>query len=91
MSATKPKPHESPEERAAELRRQLDYHGYRYYVLDDPAIGDDEYDKLLDELRAIEAEHPELITPDSPTQRAAPMRIIERRIGAFFHVRDAAL
>ena len=69
MSATKPKPHESPEERAAELRRQLDYHGYRYYVLDDPAIGDDEYDKLLDELRAIEAEHPELITPDSPTRR----------------------
>jgi DNA ligase (NAD+) len=69
MSATKPKPHESPEDRAAELRRQLDYHGYRYYVLDDPEIGDDEYDQLLDELRAIEAEHPELITPDSPTQR----------------------
>lgn len=69
MSATKPKPHGSPEERVAELRRALDYHGYRYYVLDDPEIGDDEYDKLLDELRAIEAEHPELITPDSPTQR----------------------
>jgi DNA ligase (NAD+) len=69
MSATKPKLHESPEERAAELRRALDYHGYRYYVLDDPEIGDDEYDKLLDELRAIEAEHPELITSDSPTQR----------------------
>jgi DNA ligase (NAD+) len=69
MSATKPKTHGSPEERAAELRRALDYHGYRYYVLDDPEIGDDEYDKLLDELRAIEAEHPELITPDSPTQR----------------------
>jgi len=59
----------SAEERAAELRGQLDYHGYRYYVLDDPEIGDDEYDALLDELRAIEAEHPELITPDSPTQR----------------------
>ncbi len=59
----------SPAERAAELRRQLDYHGYRYYVLDDPAIGDDQYDALLDELRGIEAEHPELITPDSPTQR----------------------
>jgi DNA ligase (NAD+) len=57
------------EERAAELRRLLDYHGYRYYVLDDPELGDDEYDKLIDELRAIEAEHPELITPDSPTQR----------------------
>ncbi len=59
----------SPEERAAELRRLLDYHGYRYYVLDDPEIGDDAYDKLLDELRAIETEHPELVTPDSPTQR----------------------
>jgi DNA ligase (NAD+) len=69
MSATKLGPQESPAERAAELRRALDYHGYRYYVLDDPEIGDDEYDKLLDELRAIEAEHPELITPDSPTQR----------------------
>ena len=56
-------------ERAAELRKQLDYHGYRYYVLDDPEIGDDQYDVLLDELRAIEAEHPELVTPDSPTQR----------------------
>ena len=56
-------------ERAAELRRLLEYHGYRYYVLDDPEIGDDEYDALLDELRAIEAEHPELVTPDSPTQR----------------------
>jgi DNA ligase (NAD+) len=58
-----------PEERAAELRRLLDYHGYRYYVLDDPEIGDDEYDALIDELRAIEAAHPELVTPDSPTQR----------------------
>jgi DNA ligase (NAD+) len=55
--------------RATELRRQLDYHAYRYYVLDDPEIGDDQYDALLDELRAIEAEHPELVTPDSPTQR----------------------
>jgi DNA ligase (NAD+) len=69
MTAAKPKPSESPGERAAELRKVLDYHGYRYYVLDDPEIGDDEYDKLLDELRAIESEHPELVTPDSPTQR----------------------
>jgi DNA ligase (NAD+) len=62
----------SPEERAAELRELLDYHGHRYYVLDDPEIGDDEYDALLDELRSIEAEHPELITVggiESPTQR----------------------
>ena len=55
--------------RAAELREQLNYHGYRYYVLDDPVIEDDAYDALLDELRAIEREHPELLTPDSPTQR----------------------
>jgi DNA ligase (NAD+) len=60
---------QDPAARAAELRRALDYHGYRYYVLDDPEIGDDQYDALLDELRAIEAANPELITPDSPTQR----------------------
>ncbi len=57
------------EDRAAELREQLHHHGYRYYVLDDPEIGDDDYDALLDELRAIEAANPELVTPDSPTQR----------------------
>jgi DNA ligase (NAD+) len=57
------------EQRAAELRRQLEYHGRRYYVLDDPEISDVEYDALLNELRDIEAEHPELLTPDSPTQR----------------------
>jgi DNA ligase (NAD+) len=56
-------------ERAQELRELLAYHGHRYYVLDDPEIGDDEYDKLLDELREIERAHPELVTPDSPTQR----------------------
>ena len=55
--------------RAAGLRAQLHHHGHRYYVLDDPEIADDEYDALLDELRALEAQHPELITPDSPTQR----------------------
>ena len=55
--------------RAAQLRNQLHHHGYRYYVLDDPEIGDDDYDALLDELRALEAAHPELVTPDSPTQR----------------------
>jgi DNA ligase (NAD+) len=58
-----------PQARAEELRRALEYHGHRYYVLDDPEIGDDAYDALLDELRAIEREHPELVTPDSPTQR----------------------
>lgn len=58
-----------PAARAAELRTQLDHHGYRYYVLDDPEIGDDAYDALLDELRALERDHPALRTPDSPTQR----------------------
>src|SRR5437868_6786021 len=58
-----------PAERAAELRKVLDHHGYRYYVLDDLEIGDDQYDVLIDELRQIEADHPELVTPDSPTQR----------------------
>jgi DNA ligase (NAD+) len=57
------------EKRAEELREELTLHNHRYYVLDDPLIGDDEYDALLDELRAIEAEHPALRTPDSPTQR----------------------
>jgi len=59
----------SAEARARELREQLQYHAHRYYVLDDPEIGDDAYDGLLDELRAIEREHPELATPDSPTRR----------------------
>jgi DNA ligase (NAD+) len=57
------------ERRAQELRRELARHNHRYYVLDDPTIGDDEYDALLDELRGLEAEHPRLRTPDSPTQR----------------------
>jgi len=55
--------------RAAELRRELEHHGYRYYVLDDPEIADDQYDVLLDELRGLEAQYPELATSDSPTQR----------------------
>jgi DNA ligase (NAD+) len=56
---------------AAELRRQLAHHDYRYYVLDDPQVPDAEYDRLMGELRTLEAAHPELITPDSPTQRVA--------------------
>jgi DNA ligase (NAD+) len=69
-----------PAERAAELRRQLEHHNHRYYVLDDPEIGDDAYDALLDELRRLEAEHPELRTPDSPTQRvgAEPVSKLEK-------------
>jgi DNA ligase (NAD+) len=60
---------EAVAQRAEELRRQLEYHGHRYYVLDDPEISDAQYDELLNELRDIEAAHPELLTPDSPTQR----------------------
>jgi DNA ligase (NAD+) len=59
----------SPEQRAEELRAQLAHHNRQYYVLDDPEIGDDGYDALLNELRDLEAEHPQLLTPDSPTQR----------------------
>jgi DNA ligase (NAD+) len=55
--------------RAAELRREIAHHDHRYYVLDDPDVGDDTYDALLDELRKIEDEHPTLRTADSPTQR----------------------
>jgi DNA ligase (NAD+) len=51
------------------LRDKIRYHEHRYYVLDDPEISDAEFDRLMDELIALEAEHPELITPDSPTQR----------------------
>jgi DNA ligase (NAD+) len=58
-----------PSERVAALRAQLDHHLHRYHVLDDPEISDGEYDALMNELRAIEAEHPELQSPDSPTQR----------------------
>ena len=55
--------------RAAELRHLLDYHAYRYYALDAPEITDAAFDKLLVELQQIEAAHPELVTPDSYTQR----------------------
>ena len=54
------------ESRAAELRREIAYHDHRYHVLDDPLIGDEEYDALLDELCALEREHPELATAGSP-------------------------
>jgi DNA ligase (NAD+) len=51
------------------LREKIRHHEYRYYVLDDPEITDAEFDRLMNELKKLEAEHPELITPDSPTQR----------------------
>jgi DNA ligase (NAD+) len=58
-----------PAARARQLRDELNEHSYRYYVLNDPTVSDAEYDALTTELKQIEAEHPELITPDSPTQR----------------------
>ncbi len=66
---------EKVKKRIEELREQINYHNYRYYVLDSPEISDAEYDQLMRELRRLEEEHPELITPDSPTQRvgAAPL------------------
>jgi len=57
--------------RADELRAQLAELNYRYYVLDDPEVPDAEYDRLMVELRALEARHPEIVTPDSPTQRVS--------------------
>jgi DNA ligase (NAD+) len=57
------------QQRLDELREQVDHHLHRYHVLDEPEISDAEYDKLYDELKALEDEHPDLITPDSPTQR----------------------
>ncbi len=70
----------TPEQRAAELRQKLEHHNRLYYLHDDPEIGDDEYDELLNELRALEQEHPELRTPDSPTQRvgAPPLSRFEQ-------------
>jgi DNA ligase (NAD+) len=55
--------------RLDELREQVDHHLHRYHVLDEPEISDAEYDRLFDELKELEEEHPELVTPDSPTQR----------------------
>jgi DNA ligase (NAD+) len=55
--------------RAAELREQVSHHSHRYHVLDDPEVGDDVYDALFNELKALETEYPELVQPDSPTQR----------------------
>ena len=59
----------SVERRIQELRQAIDDHNYRYYVLDEPAVPDAEYDRLMRELQSLEADHPELVTADSPTQR----------------------
>src|SRR5438132_12022459 len=59
----------SPKHRVAELRRLINHHNYLYYVEAAPEISDREFDQLLKELQTLEAAHPELVTPDSPTQR----------------------
>lgn len=63
-------------ERIADLRSEIDAHNYRYYVLDEPSIPDAEYDRLYNELKAFETEHPELVTPDSPTQRVGGAALV---------------
>ncbi|MDZ7263206.1 MAG: NAD-dependent DNA ligase LigA [candidate division KSB1 bacterium] len=67
------------QQRIQQLRDEINYHNYRYYVLDDPEISDAEYDRLLRELQLLEQQYPALITPDSPTQRvgAAPLEAFE--------------
>ncbi len=69
--AEPPPPIDNPAERAAWLRTELERANYQYYVLDQPEIPDAEYDRLFSELQSIESEHPDLITPESPTQRVS--------------------
>ena len=73
-----------PKVRAAELRERIERANYQYHVLDDPQITDIEFDRLLRELEALEAEHPELATPDSPTRRVGA-----RAVGGFAEVQHA--
>jgi hypothetical protein len=73
-----------PARRARELRSEIRQHDHRYYVLDDPDISDAEYDQLVQELRALGRTHPQLITPDSPTQRVGG-----QPSGAFAKVRHS--
>jgi DNA ligase (NAD+) len=67
-------------QRVEELHKEINFHNYRYYVLNDPVASDAEYDRLMNELRRLEKEYPELLTPDSPTQRvgAPPLEAFER-------------
>jgi DNA ligase (NAD+) len=66
-----------PAARARELREQIEHHNYRYHVLDDPEVSDAEYDRLMRELKALEEQHPQLVTPDSPTQRVGATPVSE--------------
>src|SRR4029453_12709669 len=67
----------TPAQRAATLRAEIRRHEHAYYVLDAPEIADAEFDALLKELQALEGEHPELVTPDSPTQRVGGAALTE--------------
>ncbi len=64
-------------ERIEKLKGQLEYHNYRYYVLDDPVVSDTEYDRLMTELVALEEDHPEFLSPNSPTQRVGAKPLAE--------------
>ncbi|MCL0041383.1 NAD-dependent DNA ligase LigA, partial [Dehalococcoidia bacterium] len=73
------------EEKIGRLREQINHHNYHYYVLNSPQISDAEYDELMQELQRLEADYPQLVTPDSPTQRvgAAPLEefgVVEHRV-----------
>ncbi|MCV2348221.1 NAD-dependent DNA ligase LigA [Paucibacter sp. Y2R2-4] len=75
---------QAPELRAAELRASLNHHAHLYYVLDAPTLPDAEYDRMFQELQALEAQHPQLLSPDSPTQR-----VIGKVLEGFAPVRHA--
>ncbi len=84
LFAAPPEDEATPAERAARLREQLNHHAHLYYVLDAPELPDAEYDRLFQALQALEAAHPELLTPDSPTQR-----VIGRVLDNFIPVQHA--
>ena len=63
--------------RVRELRKQIEHHNYRYHVLDDPEVSDAEYDRLMRELKGLEEQYPDLVTPDSPTQRVGATPVSE--------------
>ncbi len=69
MATRTPKDLKSPEKEIEKVRDEVRYHEHRYYVLDDPEISDFEFDKLMERLQELEKQHPELVTPDSPSQR----------------------
>src|SRR4030067_2309612 len=70
---------DSLKKRVEKLREEIEYHNYRYYVLDQPEISDAQYDRLMRELEKLEEEYPELRSPNSPTQRvgASPLEAFE--------------